>query len=235
MPGTFLTAAWRQLAMLNFEIDPKLLASRVPNGCEIDFFEGRTFVSLVGFLFQDVKVLGVPIPFHRNFEEVNLRFYVKRKGENGAWRHGVVFVKELAPRWAVAFLANNIFGEHYESVPMRHKITGDQLAYQWKRGGVWEGIEVRAEGDAYTALKDSEPSFISESYWGYTAWESGATAEYEVIHPVWRLRNIADYQLNADFDSLYGPELAAPLRQKPSSAFVADGSPVTVGKVQILR
>jgi len=221
--------------MLNFEVDPGLLASRVPGGCELDFFEGRTFVSLVGFLFLETRVLGVPIPFHRNFEEVNLRFYVRRKGEDGAWRHGVVFVKELVPRWAVAVVAKNVFGEPYQSLPMRHRLEGDQLAYQWRRGGAWEGIEVTMQGEPYTASPGTEPSFITESYWGYTAWKSGATAEYAVEHPLWRLRNVADYRLNADFATLYGPAFAGALARKPSSAFVADGSPVTVGKAHVLR
>ncbi len=77
-PGAFLTAEWRHLAMLSYEIDPELLQPLVPRGTDLDTWQGRTYVSVVGFLFLRTRVLGIPVPFHRNFEEVNLRFYVRR-------------------------------------------------------------------------------------------------------------------------------------------------------------
>ena len=107
--GIFLTAEWRYLAMLNYAVDPQVLLPRVPAGTELDFFDGQTFVSLVGFLFRDTRVLGLRIPGHQTFEEVNLRFYVRR-GANGRTvdgevRRGVVFVREIVPRWAIAAVA----------------------------------------------------------------------------------------------------------------------------------
>ena len=69
----FLCAQWRWLAMLNYEIEPAILEPLVPRGTELDFWEDRTFVSVVGFMFLDTRLLGWPIPLHRNFEEVNLR------------------------------------------------------------------------------------------------------------------------------------------------------------------
>src|SRR5579864_4477520 len=107
---TFLTAEWRNLAMLNYEIDPNLLREYVPAGVELDQWNGHTFMSLVGFSFLNTKVLGLPIPFHRNFEEVNLRFYVRRNTRNEI-RRGVVFIKEIVPRWAIAFVARSVYGE----------------------------------------------------------------------------------------------------------------------------
>lgn len=226
----FLSAQWRHLAMLNFEIAPEILAPRVPRGCELDFYAGRTFVSVVGFLFLDTRVLGIPIPFHRNFEEVNLRFYVRRRAENGEERRGVVFVKELVPRWAIAFVARTVYGEPYQALPMRHRLGADELAYEWKRSGRWEGIDVRCSGESFTAGPESEEHFITEHYWGYTRTRSGATAEYEVGHPSWRLRKIQEFRFDADVASLYGPEFVPVLERRPSSAFVADGSRIEVRK-----
>ncbi len=121
-PQIFLTAEWRWLAMLNYEIDPKALALFVPVGTELDFWNGKTFVSLVGFLFQNARVRGMAIPFHRHFEEVNLRFYVRRKAEDG-WQRGVVFIKELVPRRAIAFVARAFYNENYFALPMSHRIS----------------------------------------------------------------------------------------------------------------
>jgi uncharacterized protein len=102
----FLTAEWRRLVMANFEIDGDALAPFVPSGVELDVWRGRNYVSLVGFLFLKTRVLGAAVPWHENFEEVNLRFYVRRK-VGAEWRRGVVFVKEIVPRRLIAWTARD--------------------------------------------------------------------------------------------------------------------------------
>jgi uncharacterized protein YqjF (DUF2071 family) len=74
----FLTARWIHLTMANYEVDRSLLQGLVPKGTELDLWSGRCFVSVVGFQFLDTRVLGFSVPFHRDFEEVNLRFYGRR-------------------------------------------------------------------------------------------------------------------------------------------------------------
>src|SRR6476620_1797845 len=117
--ATFLTAEWRALAMLNYHVDPGVLHPLVPRGTELDTFAGQTFVSLVGFLFANTRVLGMPIPAHRTFEEVNLRFYVRRR-VGSETRRAVTFIKELVPRPLIAKLARLAYNEPYRSAPMRH-------------------------------------------------------------------------------------------------------------------
>src|SRR5687767_14420287 len=108
----FLSAEWRYLAMANFRIEPAVLEPFVPRGTRLDMFHGEAYVSLVGFLFRDTRVLGFSFPRHRDFEELNLRFYVVRDVE-GESRRGVVFIKELAPRWAVCTIARALYNENY--------------------------------------------------------------------------------------------------------------------------
>lgn len=118
----FLTAEWRDLAMLNFAIDPAILAPLVPRGTELDSWHATTYVSLVGFRFLRTRLLGLPVPWHRDFEEVNLRFYVRRR-EGGELRRGVVFIRELVPRRAIAAVARVWYNEPYIALPMRHRIS----------------------------------------------------------------------------------------------------------------
>src|SRR5207244_9793931 len=147
----FLTANWRYLAMLNFIVDPRILAPFVPPGTEIDYENGETFVSIVGFLFLDTRLLGFPIPLHRDFEEVNLRFYVRRKSAD-TWRRGVVFIRELVPRPAIALVARAFYGENYVAVPMKHEIEhlGGNLKveYCWRAGRKWESLRLAATAEA---------------------------------------------------------------------------------------
>lgn len=227
----FLDAEWRNLVMLNYSVDPDLLADRIPAGCELDFWLGKTFVSVVGFQFLHTRVLGVPIPFHRNFEEVNLRFYVRRKAED-SWRRGVVFVKELVPRFATAFVARRLYGENYQAVPMRHSLSSSDgrttASYQWRRGGRWETVSASFSGPSAPLPDDAEETFISEHYWGYSAQPDRTTVEYRVEHPRWRVWRAEASSLECEVATLYGSEFAEALSGAPSSAFVADGSRVVV-------
>lgn len=240
VPRPFLTATWRNLVMLNYEVDPSVIAGLVPAGCVIDSWKGRTLVSVVGFRFLATRVLGVPIPFHRNFDEVNLRFYVRHK-EEGEWRRGVVFVRELVPRRAIAFVARFVYGEKYLALPMRHRIEPGEgveprrLAYQWRRSDTWEGITASVSGSSFLPADDAEETFITEHYWGYSRQRDGSTVEYQVEHPRWRVWRTETASLECDVAALYGSAFRESLTSSPSSAFVADGSPVVVRQGRKMR
>jgi uncharacterized protein YqjF (DUF2071 family) len=218
--------------MLNYEVAPALLAPYVPAGCQLDAWNGRTFLSVVGFQFLFTRVAGLAIPFHRHFEEVNLRLYVKRQCD-GEWRRGVVFVKEIVPRAAIAWVARAVYGENYVALPMRHAVTPAEqspaaVAYEWRRAGNWERLSATASGAAVIPSVDSEESFIAEHYWGYARQRDGSTVEYEVEHPPWRVWRAARASLACDGRTLYGPAFAEALSGEMSSAFIADGSAVVV-------
>ena len=222
--------------MLNYVVDPRLIAPLVPAGTEIDFENGETFLSVVGFLFLDTRLLGLPIPLHRDFEEVNLRFYVRRKSAD-TWRRGAVFIRELVPRRAVALVARAFYRENYVAVPMKHEIeeVGSSLnvEYAWRRSHKWESLKMTATGEVQSIAAGSHAEFITEHYWGYTALRTGCS-EYRVEHPCWKIWNATDFELNADVATLYGDQFAEALTQTPRSAFIADGSSITVQKRQIL-
>jgi uncharacterized protein YqjF (DUF2071 family) len=217
--------------MANYEVDPAVLLRRVPAGTELDVFSGRCFVSIVGFQFVDTRVLGMAVPFHRDFEEVNLRFYVKRL-TGGEVRRGVVFLKEIVPRRAIAWVANALYNEKYVALPMahQHRTTGTRraLSYSWRHNGTWSRLCVTLDGEPYLPEESSEEAFITEHYWGYTAQRDGSTREYQVEHPRWHVWKGQDLELVCDVATLYGAEFARFLAGRPSSCFVADGSAVVV-------
>jgi uncharacterized protein YqjF (DUF2071 family) len=232
---TFLTAEWRNLVMLNYEVDPGLLSNFVPAGTELDRWDGKVFVSLVGFRFLDTKVCGIPIPFHRNFDEINLRFYVRR-AVGDEIRRGVVFIKEIVPRWAIAAVARRVYNERYVALPMKHQVKQDESAmfaeYAWRSGPDWSRINIRADGSPELPAEGSPEQFITEHFWGYSVQTGGTTVEYQVAHPRWRVWSGRDATFEGDVAELYGRELAAIVTGLPSSAFLAEGSEVTVFRGQ---
>ena len=230
----FLTAQWRYLVLLNYDVDPSILHALVPLGTELDLWNGRAIASVVGFRFVRTRVLGVPVPFHRDFEEVNLRFYVRHTASDGSVRRGVVFVRELVPRLSVALLARFAYNEPYLALPMRSTTPAEptelpgRVSYGWRTGARWQELAATATGVPALPAQESEAAFISEHYWGYTRQRDGGTMEYEVAHPRWRVWAAADATLDADVPRLYGSSFARPLAARPVSAFIAEGSEITV-------
>ena len=241
MSRPFLTAAWRHLLMINYEVDPHVLRPFVPRGTEIDLWTGRTFLSVVGFQFLDTRVRGLAIPGHRNFPEVNLRFYLQRSGSDGL-RRGVAFVQELVPRKAIALIARWVYNERSVARPMRQDVQlpdppgrpAGSVAYGWKALRRWYTIQAGIEGGPSLPAAGSEAQFITEHYWGYVCQRNGSTVEYQVEHPPWRVWQAARVEIDPELPDFYGPPFAEALRRPPSSAFVAEGSEVCVRAGQVL-
>lgn len=227
---TFLQAEWRKLAMANYAVKPELLLPFVPAKTELDFWNNTCYVSLVGFMFLNTRVLGIQVPFHVNFEEVNLRFYVRYQ-EAGEWKRGVVFIKEIVPRAALTFVANTLYGEHYETLPMQHtwKTEADRLLinYRWKKSA-WHTFSVEADPNAVPLEAGSEAEFITEHYWGYTKINAHKTSEYQVEHPRWEIYPTRNYAIDVDFGKVYGSEFSFLSTEKPVSVFLAEGSEIKV-------
>ncbi len=228
-----LTAEWRDLAMLNYVVDPALLHRFVPAGTELELWNGHAFLSLVGFRFLNARVLGISFPFHSNFEEVNLRLYVQRQ-DGRLIKRGVVFIREIVPRWAIAALARTLYNESYVSLPMSHQVSAVdeniKVMYAWRSDNRWNRMSLAVKRHPVLPGPSSEERFITEHYWGYARQQDGSSVEYQVAHPAWRVWSALDAQFEGDVEQLYGNDLAAVLKQKPASAFLAEGSEVTVYK-----
>lgn len=228
----FLSAEWRKLAFANYAIDKDILLPYLPPFTELDDWNGKHYVSLVGFMFVDTKLRGFAVPFHSNFEEVNLRFYVKYN-ENGEWKRGVVFIKEIVPKPAITFIANTVYGEKYTTLPMKHDWTVENnqltVGYSWKNK-TWNHLRVTAFAESEMITIGSEAEFITEHYWGFTKLKPGLTSSYGVQHPSWRMYPIKSYDINVDFERNYGKDFGFLTGVVPDSVMLAEGSEIKVLK-----
>lgn len=233
----FLTAEWRKLILANYAVDKEVLLKYLPPFTELDDWQGKYYVSLVGFMFVNTRLKGFNVPFHGNFEEVNLRFYVKYK-DNGDWKRGVVFVSEIVPKPAITFIANTIYKENYRTLPMKHSWLQNEnqlsVEYAW-RSKNWNSIFVKTLPNSQPILIDSEAEFITEHYWGYTKIGRNLTSEYGVEHPRWETYPIIDYKIDVDFERNYGRDFAFLAYAKPNSVMLAEGSEISVKKGKRLK
>jgi uncharacterized protein YqjF (DUF2071 family) len=234
----FLNAEWRKLAFANYIIDKEILKPHVPFGTELDLWQGNCYVSLVGMMFKNTRVLGVKIPYHIDFEEVNLRFYVKRF-ENGQWKRGVVFIKEIVPKKAITFVANNLYNENYDTMKMTHEWKEfDQkrtISYSWGKTEKNNKLKMTAGLDMQNIEENSETEFILENYLGFAKVRKNKTYQYTVKHVRWKVYDVIDYKLKVNFESIYGKEFAFLEKMVPHSVILVEGSEVAIENKKILR
>lgn len=237
----FLSARWEWLIMMNYPVDPEILKPHLPPHTELDLFEGKALVSVVGFLFNNTKVLGIPWPLHTKFEEVNLRYYIKHF-DGSLWKRGVAFISEIVPKALISMMANRLYNEHYSTALMKHTISITpeeiQISFEWKkRKAHWNSLRVKADNNPIPMEKNSEAWFILEHYWGYNKLRENTTIEYAVEHASWDVYPVTDYTLQADVEGLYGKDFASFIADKePQSVFLARGSDVIVRRpVKITR
>ncbi|HEY3386164.1 MAG TPA: DUF2071 domain-containing protein, partial [Saprospiraceae bacterium] len=227
MNKVFLTAAWRKLIMANYAVDANILKPYLPRHTELDYRDGTCYISLVGFMFLNTRLKGIKIPFHTNFEEVNLRFYVRFK-EAVEWKRGTVFIKEIVPKPAVTFVANSVYGEKYDR-PMKHEWSEDSnsqtISYEWKKKN-WNTIKVVADKQPLDLIADSEASFIAVQHWGLSKGRNQTTSKYSVEHPAWQMYKTKEAYIDVDFEDNYGPAFKFLNDEAPTCVFLVEGSDV---------
>jgi uncharacterized protein YqjF (DUF2071 family) len=233
----FLQAEWRNLLMVNYEMPPEVLKPYLPAHTELDLWEGKALVSMVGFMFLNTRVLGIKWPWHVNFEEVNLRFYV-RYFDGNEWKRGAVFISEIVPLAIIPLVANNLYNEHYKAMPMRHSVINNgqhtEFLYEWKFKGQWNKLGATVSNNFLPMEAGSAEEFILEHYWGYNFLNENTTLEYAVEHMPWQVAQVTENVFDADVSALYGPQFELYLKQ-PYSAFFAKGSDVAVRVAQRIK
>jgi uncharacterized protein len=222
----FLTAEWTHVANITYAVDPARLLSHLPLGLELDTIDGKAFVSLVPFNFNNTRIQGIKIPFHSNFPEMNLRFYVKYNE-----RRGVTFLREYVPKFFVAFVANTVYNEKYSLARMKNTldVSGEQIAmrYEVRVKGQDFFVEVKAENKPGIPGADSMEHFLKERDLGFTG-ASGSTRYYIVEHPVWEVFPVRSVSMKIDFGVLFGREWEFLNREKPYATMLVKGSAIKV-------
>ena len=231
MARTFLSARWENIIMANYAVNPDLLTPYLPKGVELDFYNSKMYVSLVGFIFKETSLFKIPVPFFGTFEEINLRFYVK-KVEGDIIKRGVVFISETVPYKLVALLANKLYREHYIAIPTKSLIEignySKNISYQWELNKRWNHITVNATRENEQMLPGSIEEFTFEHYYGYTKIDNQVSQEYRVNHPRWMVDKVLKYSVSCDFGSMFGIDFSFLSNHQPDSVLLAEGSPVTV-------
>lgn len=234
MSQPLITAAWTNIAVVTWEVEPDLLAPYVPPTLSLNLRDSMAFVSLVGLQFSNLRVRGVRVPGHQHFDEINLRFYVRKTGYQG-----VTFIREYAPRPLAALMARILYSEPYRAAPVRGRITADEATivagYEIDYGGRTSQFSLTGQRPPVRPDNTTLEHFLLEQHWGFTTTRGGQMMRYEVEHPVWHIYPIVSYTLDFDFAAVYGPKWAVLGESEPRSLVLATGSDVTISRPRRIK
>jgi uncharacterized protein len=215
-----------------YEVDRRVLEPLVPAGTELDPWQGRTFISLVAFEMTDSRLCGVPLPFARAYDQINLRFYVRRPLADGSRRPGVVFLRELVPVPALVVGARLLYRERYERQPVSARVRPPDPAggrpgraiYRWRRHDQLHRLAVDFAAPLELPAEGTLERFLAERHWSYAAPADGHTREVRFDHPPWRVWQARAARLAPSTAASFGERFERALASEPASAFVAEGS-----------
>ena len=235
-----MTAKFSELVAVNFAIDPKILEPRVPRGLELDFYNDETYVSLICMMLRDVRVWGIPIHIATGFEEINLRFYVRRR-EGDGYRRGCCFIKDYVSSGAAAWILGSLFKAEFQKLKMKHSNSGfdgapesvPSVDYQWKVGDHWNRLRIKARSRIQKTSRDTKHGFILMHDNEYSQ-RDGKTLEDRASRPAWTIWDAAQANFECDVKNLFGREFQRALSRRPASVFVTGGSDVTIYRPTII-
>ena len=231
MKTHLLSAHWTNLLVVNFETTKIFLEKHLPAGTELNDWNGKYFMSLVGFQFSKTKICGILSPFYRSFPEINLRFYVKRKTKTG-WQNGVVFIKEIAPAKLIGFMAGWLYNENFICLKMKSRFINEgdknKIEYCWNINNEWNYLKAIVKNKPVHYPQESLEGFISSHYHGFTRITETQTKEFEVIHSPWKIYHVLSFDIKLDAEAIYGKESAPFFSHQPCSVFMMDGSETKV-------
>lgn len=237
-----MQADWSEIVALNFQVDPSILEPRVPKGLELDFHNGETYVSLVAMHLRNVKMMGFPIPISRGFDELNLRFYVKRK-VGPRYVTGACFIKDFVPNAAASWILTTLFKSTFARMKMKRESSGfgsrdedvvPKICYQWKVGDAENVIKIKGRARMKKTGPDTKVGFILDHNNEYSVRDS-TIYEYRVQRPPWTVWDAAQASFECNTKLLFGDEFVKTLSRRPSSVFVAEGSPVTIFRPTVIN
>jgi uncharacterized protein YqjF (DUF2071 family) len=120
---------WEAMTMLHWPYPAQLVGAMLPDGLEIDTWDGMAWVSITPFLMVDFRVGRLPpVPGLSTFPETNVRTYARRPdGCDGLW-----FLSLEADSVPTVVSASIVYGVPYRFADMRVE-QGDTVRYRSHR------------------------------------------------------------------------------------------------------
>jgi uncharacterized protein YqjF (DUF2071 family) len=193
-----LRMRWLDLLFAHWPVDLEAIARLLPDGLELDTFDGRAWLGIVPFTMADVAPRGLPaVPRFSRFPEVNVRTYVRHRGSPG-----VFFLSLDCASSPTVSGARWFFHLPYFRAVMSSQRNGDDVDYRSNRAdqrGQPAAIEARYRpmGPVKVAMPGSFEAWSTDRMRLFAADRAGRLWRTRIAHGPWPLQRArADFATN---------------------------------------
>lgn len=179
---------WHDLLFLHWPIRPELIRPMIPQGLELDTFEGRAWIGVVPFRMSRVRPRRFPRFASMAFPEIDVRTYVWSPGRSGLWFFSLDATNRLAVRTARVWYGLPCYHAritvtserpsiHYHSIRVDRKSTGAEFRASYK-----------PTGTVYRSAPETLDRWLTDRYCLYTVDRRGRLGCAEIHHQPWPLQ-----------------------------------------------
>ena len=192
-----MTQRWNDLLFAHWPIPTAAIAPLIPDGLQVDMYQGSAWLGVVPFWMDRIKFRGLPpIPFANSFPEINLRTYVRdhRTGTPGVYFFSLDGANLLAVitarsfyhlpyHWAEMRIESR--SEREFSFYSRRRFSSNPVIFKARYRGLGPTRKL-AENRAGTL-----EYFLTERYCLFTHNSAGELVRANVHHVPWPLEDAA--------------------------------------------
>ncbi|HMC10185.1 MAG TPA: DUF2071 domain-containing protein [Pirellulaceae bacterium] len=199
---------WTDVLFLHFPVASNELAPPLPRRLEIDTFDSQAWLSYVFFRLR-LRPSGLPfVPRLSSLIELNVRTYVRHRGQSG-----IFFLRMYANnRWAIR-AARLLTPLCYEPATMSDTRFASGSRHIECRPAKSEAgvlaVDFSAQRAPAEALPGSLDAWLLERYRLFVGNRDGSLSAADVDHPPWRASPVKLTALDHSFSNSLGYHLAA--------------------------
>ena len=183
-----MTMRWHDLLFLHWPVRPELIRPLIPEGLELETFDGSAWIGIVPFRMTGVRPRYVPEVAALAFPELNVRTYVWTPGRSGVWFFSLDAANRIAVRAARSF-----YGLPYYDAQMTVRSERETVHYQSSRlektpAAAEFDASYRPVGPVYRSALGTIDRWLTDRYCLYAVDRSGRLAYAEIHHAPWPLQ-----------------------------------------------
>jgi len=181
---------WNRAIFLHWEVEIEQLKSFVPDEIEIDLFKGKPWISLVAFTMEKIRPRFLP-PFSpiSNFDEINIRTYVKSKNKTGVYFLSIEGGKKISCKIARSL----------SQLPYRYsKIKRSENSFQSINPKFNDQLSIQFNIVNQTIEKQEIDHWLTERYALYQD-SNQHINEFEIHHLEWPINKLDIVDLNVNY------------------------------------
>ncbi len=197
------TMRWHDLLFLHWPVRPEIIRPLIPQGLELDTFDGAAWIGVIPFRMTGVRPRYLPPFAGLAFPEMNVRTYVWTPGRSGVWFFSLDATNRLAVRAARAWYGLPYYNARITVQLERGTVHYRSIRVDKRSAGVEFHASYKPTGEVYRSAPETLDRWLTDRYCLYAMDQQGRLGYADIQHLPWPLQPAeVELRLNTMTDPL---------------------------------